>query len=128
MSGDPIRLDTHVVVWLHRLLPEQFSERALALIEDRQLVVSPIVELELTYLFEIGRITTPPSTVIDGLAQRIGLITSDVSTQAAVTAATALTWTRDPFDRLIVGDASAAACELLTKDRSIRDHYPLAAG
>lgn len=126
MSGTPIRLDTHVVVWLHQYLPDRLSALALELIEERDLVVSSIVELELTFLHEIGRLRTAPAAVLDGLAQRIGLTRSDVTTQAAVTAAAGLTWTRDPFDRLIVGDASAAACELLTKDRTILDRYPLA--
>jgi len=32
-------------------------------------------------------------------------------------------WTRDPFDRLIVGLAALAGSALLTKDRTIRKHY-----
>ncbi len=36
-------------------------------------------------------------------------------------------WMRDPFDRLIVAQASLAAAPLLTKDRTIREHYAKAA-
>ena len=45
---------------------------------------------------------------------------------AVVQAAASLSWTRDPFDRLIVGDALAANCPLLTKDDSIQANLPLA--
>jgi PIN domain nuclease of toxin-antitoxin system len=32
-------------------------------------------------------------------------------------------WTRDPFDRLIVGQAIARGAKLVTKDRLIRRHF-----
>lgn len=32
-------------------------------------------------------------------------------------------WTRDPFDRLIVANAKAAGAPLITKDERIRKHY-----
>jgi len=42
------------------------------------------------------------------------------------TEAAPLTWTRDPFDRLIVGDATGANSALLTKDSTILANCPLA--
>jgi len=36
------------------------------------------------------------------------------------------TWTRDPFDRLIVSQARLADVPLLTRDRTIHTHYPRA--
>lgn len=42
--------------------------------------------------------------------------------RSIVAAASGLTWTRDPFDRLIVGHAQADEATLLTADRSIRQH------
>jgi PIN domain nuclease of toxin-antitoxin system len=32
-------------------------------------------------------------------------------------------WTRDPFDRLIVANAKAAAAPLVTKDEMVRGNY-----
>jgi len=32
-------------------------------------------------------------------------------------------WTRDPFDRIIVGNAAAENAVLITKDNSILEHY-----
>ena len=126
MSGTPIRLDTHVVVWLYDGRTDQFSERSLQLIDQRLLTISPMVELELEYLHEVGRLTASPSAMVRDLETRIGLERSTETFAAVVAAASELSWTRDAFDRLIVADASAAACELLTKDRMIRQHYPLA--
>jgi len=37
--------------------------------------------------------------------------------------AVAQSWTRDPFDRLIVAQAAIRATALLTKDRVIRRRY-----
>ena len=33
-------------------------------------------------------------------------------------------WTRDTFDRLIVAQAKTRDASLLTKDRTILEHYP----
>jgi predicted nuclease of predicted toxin-antitoxin system len=33
-------------------------------------------------------------------------------------------WTRDPFDRIIVGQAALHQTMLVTKDRAMRKHYP----
>jgi PIN domain nuclease of toxin-antitoxin system len=126
MSGTQIRLDTHVVVWIHTFDSVRLSTRALELVEARDLIVSPAVALELTYLHEIGRIAAPGAVVLDELRKRVGLQVSAVSFDDVVSAASSLPWTRDPFDRLIAGDASAAACELLTRDRLMLEHFPLA--
>jgi hypothetical protein len=47
---------------------------------------------------------------------------SDVICQVA----TMLSWTRDPFDRLIWAQAVTAEATLVTKDQSIRRNLPLA--
>ena len=88
--------------------------------------MSPTVELELTWLFEIGRTTSPGPVVTADLRGRVGLQLSEQPLSAVVSAAAGLTWTRDPFDRLIAADAAAAACQLLTKDRTLRHHFDLA--
>ena len=36
---------------------------------------------------------------------------------------TALSWTRDPFDRLIVAQAAVRDARLITKDRVLRKRY-----
>jgi PIN domain nuclease of toxin-antitoxin system len=121
-----IRLDTHVVVWLYTGETEQLSTAAVAAIEQHQLVVSPMVQLELSYLHEIGRLTIGGADIIADLERRVGLRRSDLALEPLVDTAASLTWTRDPFDRLIVADALVAGAALITKDRSIHDHTTIA--
>ena len=117
-------LDTHILVWLYqdgavRLTPE--GVRAIEAAE--QLLISPMVELELTYLHEISRINCNAHTILDSLRRDIGLETCTQPFAAAIGAALPIEWTRDPFDRLIVAQASMAKTPLLTKDREIHRHY-----
>jgi PIN domain nuclease of toxin-antitoxin system len=121
-----IRLDTHVVVWLYAGEVERLSETARTLIESERPVISPMVQLELTYLHEAGRLTLGGADIVGDLRDRIGLAMSDQPLTAVVSAAAALTWTRDPFDRLIVGDALAASSPLITKDDTIHRNCELA--
>ena len=121
-----IRLDTHVVVWLYTGEIERFTPEGRALLESEQLTVSPIVQLELTFLNEIGRLKVGGADILGDLESRIRLYTVNQPLLAVVQSAASLSWTRDPFDRLIVGDALAANCPLLTKDDAIRSKVPLA--
>jgi PIN domain nuclease of toxin-antitoxin system len=121
-----IRLDTHVVVWLFTGETALLSADAIDAIEQHQLVISPMVQLELSFLHEIGRLTIGGADMIADLERRIGLRRSDLPLDAIVDTAATLTWTRDPFDRLIVADAVVAGGALVTKDRTIHDHTTIA--
>lgn len=96
------------------------------LVESEEPFVSPIVELELTYLYEVGRVTEPAAAPLAALRRSIDLRISDVSFTALVQAAVELSWTRDPFDRLIAAHAIVAGAPLITADHTILDHLPLA--
>jgi PIN domain nuclease of toxin-antitoxin system len=82
--------------------------------------------LELTYLYEVGRVSEPASAPLTALRRSIGLEVADGSLAEVVQAAVGLTWTRDPFDRLIAAHAIVAGSPLITADRAIRDNLPLA--
>ena len=86
-----------------------------------------MVALELDFLHEIGRLREPADRVLDHLEATLGLTLSPVPFASAVAAARGLRWTRDPFDRIIVGSALAEGAELATADETIRANYPLAA-
>ena len=47
-------LDTHVAVWLYEKDEERISRLARELIESSELLVSPMVLLEVEFLFETG--------------------------------------------------------------------------
>lgn len=121
------RLDTHVVAWLYAGMVDRLSEHAVAVIESSDLRISPMVELELTYLHEIGRLAVGGRPIVADLEERIGLRVSEQPFAAVVREAAALSWTRDPFDRLIAADAIVESAPLLTKDTALRTHVALAA-
>ena len=118
-----IYLDTHVAAWLFAGDDKRLSRPARLAIEAHDLLVSPAVVLELEYLYETGRTQTPGAAVIEDLGDRIGLRLCDLPFVDVTRAALAHRWTRDAFDRLIVGQASIRATPLLTKDRVIRRRY-----
>jgi PIN domain nuclease of toxin-antitoxin system len=90
------------------------------------ITASPIVELELTYLYEVGRVSEPASAPLSALRRTLGLQIADGSVAELVQAAANLSWTRDPFDRLISAHAIVTNSPLVTADETIRKHLPLA--
>lgn len=115
-----IHLDTHVVVWLYAAELRLLSKRTRALLDEEQAWVSPAVRLELSFLQEIGRLRVGGNEVLDELSATMGLRVDELPFDRVAREATDLPWTRDPFDRLIVGHARARGATLLTKDRTIR--------
>ena len=118
-----IHLDTHVVAWLFMGEIERFSRKGQTLLETESLAISPIVALELQYLYEINRISLSGATVLAVVRKDFGVAFATHSFQDIIFEAFSLDWTRDPFDRIIVAHASFDGAPLLTKDESIRQHY-----
>jgi PIN domain nuclease of toxin-antitoxin system len=111
-----ILLDTHALVWLlsgHR--------RARKLHERTRLYVSPVSLLELRILQEIGRVEVEG---VGKLEDDPRFSIDDPPSTALFEAAANLPWTRDPFDRLIVGHALMRGWRLATADVRIREHLP----
>ena len=121
-----ILLDTHLVVWLYAGLLDRIPSAVQARLNREQLALSPFVQLELAYLYEVARVTAPAQAVVDELTARLELTVADVSAAAVCTAALGLTWTLDPFDRLLAAHATATALPLVTKDETLRQHLRLA--
>ncbi len=119
-----IYLDTHVVVWLYQKSRNEFSSETLILIDEEELLISPMVELELEYLFEIDRINTRSQIILEYLKERIGLKICDKPFQVVIQKALSMKWTRDPFDRIITAQAAVDNSILVTKDKRIQKHYP----
>ncbi len=121
-----IYLDTHVIVWLYGGMKEKLSEKAAKLINEEFISISPIVELELQYLHEIGKITETHVKVITMLERDVGLTVITCNLLDLIKEASALTWTRDTFDRLITAQAILDKSNLLTKDQILLDQCDLA--
>lgn len=118
-----IYLDTHVVVWLYSGRTELFSKTALTAIEQNDLRISPIVELEIKYLHETDRISVKAETVMAELSETMGLRKCEMDFIKIVDRALRMSWTRDPFDRIITAQASIGNARLLTKDRTLLSQY-----
>jgi PIN domain nuclease of toxin-antitoxin system len=121
-----IYLDTHVVAWLFSGLTDRFSKTAQRLVNDNEVFISPVVRLELQYLYELQRVVEAPDIIVADLASRVGLQVCSKPLNRIVTEALAYTWTRDPFDSLITAHASLDDDILVTKDGNILRNYTYA--
>lgn len=121
-----IFLDTHVFVWLYAGLREKFSDKTMELLNNNDLKISPMVMLETQYLYEIKRIQVPARQIYEDLHLRLGVTVANDDFSMVVQNALDFSWTRDPFDRLIVAQAMALSASLLTADNNILENYSLA--
>lgn len=121
-------LDTHVLVWLLENDLKQLSQAAMSAIDSAaDLRISPMVLLELEYLFEIERTYLNSADVRLIIEHDLNIRVCDVPFLRITEAALNEKWTRDPFDRLIVAHAKANGyAPLITADAKIRAQYPAA--
>ena len=113
-------LDTHVAAWLFAGDVTRLSAAARGAIEEDDLLVSPAVVLELQYLYETKRVADSAELVVEDLRHRLSVRVCDLPFPDVARRALALSWTRDPFDRLIVAQAALRDAKLVTKDRALR--------
>lgn len=116
-------LDTHVVIWLFGGERHRLSSAATEQIRNEELLVSPAVVLELQLLHEMKRLRAVAVKVIERLSSEIGLAVCRLPFTSVLEHAVEQSWTRDPFDRLIVAQASANDAALVSKDGEIRGNY-----
>ncbi|MEI6438294.1 MAG: PIN domain-containing protein [Candidatus Omnitrophota bacterium] len=120
---ETLYLDTHAAVWLYAGEVDRFPARARRRLEASSLVISPMVLLEIQFLREAGKVDIKPERFLREMKQDLDLALCQAAFTDIALAAVVLSWTRDPFDRLIVAQASAAEAPLLTRDKSILEHY-----
>lgn len=119
-----VYLDTQIVLWLAAARIKKITKDASRAIESSDLIISPIVLVELQYLFEIGRVVKPPLAILDQLKTLLGLKLSEHPFPQVAHAAVFETWTRDPFDRIVVAQArSDGYRELISSDLAIQQNY-----
>ena len=82
-----------------------------------------MVTLELQVLHEIGRVAVTAQAIVSDLGRRLRLRTCDRAFPKVLEHVISQSVTRDPFDRLIVGQAAVGSNILITKDILIRKNY-----
>ena len=114
-----ILLDTNALIWL-----EQGRERTRRLASgEKRLYLSPAALLELQFLLEAGKIRLRGASV-SSLVTRGPWLLDDQPAAAWFDAALDLSWTRDPFDRLLVAHAKLRGWRLATGDAALIERLP----
>lgn len=114
-----ILLDTTALIWL-----EQGNRRARKLSTGhRRVYISPASVLELQFLLEAGRIRLRAEGVSDVIARGNWLL-DDPPAAEWFESALDLTWTRDPFDRLLAAHAIFRDWRLASADVSLLAQLP----
>ena len=116
-------LDTHIAIWLYAGLSGKLSKIAKQAIDTHEVVISPMVKLEIQYLYEIGRITVKPDTIIRSLSRSIGLKVSETPLDQIIEEALKINWTRDVFDRLLSAEANLVGAGFITADDTIKTNF-----
>ena len=116
-------LDTHAAM---RIADgrARIGRDAARLIQKAELLVSPMVLVELEYLYEIGRIKLPAKDILRKLEHELSVEVCDLPFADVASAALDEKWTRDVFDRMIVAQAKVnGLAPLISSDEAIAEHY-----
>jgi len=118
-----IFIDTNVIVRLYNGDLDLLSASAKKIINNNDVFISPMVIMELEYLFEIQKVKDNAKNVIDYLTEKINLQLDECGFTELIEYALHETWTRDPFDRIIVAHAKMRNASLVSADREIKKRY-----
>lgn len=123
ISHNDVYLDTHAVVWLYTGQLDKFSKNTLDILENNNLLISPMVKLELHYLYQKKRITNTAEQIVNTLQNHIDLNICQKNWLNIINVAIACDFTRDAFDRLIVAHAMLDNSILISKDENLTKYY-----
>lgn len=116
-----VLLDTHFLLWIvlgsGRLNEFPWLERY------RPWGISPVSLLEIQFLAEIGRLEARQPELTRAVAADPRFVLDEVPLVPLVQKALPLSWTRDPFDRLLVAHSEARRVSLCSTDRRIRTEH-----
>ena len=112
-------LDTNALIWM---LTGHARARPLARLP--RLYISPASLLEIQLLIDIGRGRLVAGRSLSDIVRDRRWLQDEPPSGDWFLAATDLTWTRDPFDRLIVAHARVRGWKLATGDTVLAEHLP----
>lgn len=111
-----ILLDTHALIWI-----AQGHRRVREIARLPRLVISPATILELQFLQEAGRLRLAAGRSPADLAHDPRWKLDEPPAGDWFAAACEISWTRDPFDRLLTAHARVRRCKLATADQILLD-------
>jgi PIN domain nuclease of toxin-antitoxin system len=113
-------LDTHLVLWWMEGEVSKISERALAALgsEGMEPVVSAVTVWEVAIKRSLGKVKARAGMLT--AIERAGVELLPVTARHADLVASLPLHHRDPFDRLLVAQATAENIPLVTNDESLR--------
>jgi PIN domain nuclease of toxin-antitoxin system len=118
-------LDTNVVIRVAAGHLRAVGREASRLMAKADLLISPMVLLELEYLYEIKRLVLPARDILRKMESEAAVRICDLAFVDVATAALDEKWTRDAFDRMIVAQAKVnGLAPLISSDEQIAQHYP----
>ncbi len=119
-------LDTHFLIWL--VLRSRRLSKFRWLEKYRPWGVSPVSFLEIQYLAEVGRLEVRNPEFTETVLGDRRFIVDEVPFLPLIRQALGLSWTRDPFDRLLAAHSTIRRVPLCTTDQAIRGHHSLLVG
>lgn len=116
-----VLLDTHFLIWT--LLGSKRLARFPWLGDLQPWGISPVSLLEIQFLAEVGRLEADTAQLLQLLNGDRRFVIDEPPLLALSQRALDLSWTRDPFDRLLVAHSSLRRAPLATLDERIRKHH-----
>lgn len=117
MVYNKVLLDTHILLWI---LTESDSLKKVEWFKrPLHWIISPISLLEIKFLQECGKIKLEFDGLIAHLNEDIRFEIDNPSIEELCFKAFSITWTRDPFDRLLVAHSIVRAMPFGTLDKVI---------
>ncbi|MGI8758509.1 MAG: type II toxin-antitoxin system VapC family toxin [Acidimicrobiales bacterium] len=117
-------LDTHVWLWLQHA-PERLGD-ALELVEDpaNDLLFSAASSWEIAIKWALGKLVLPepPASYVPDRVRSSGVVPLAVEHIHALAVGALPSHHRDPFDRLLVGQAVTEGATLVTADPAFRPY------
>ena len=120
-------LDTHTLIWW-TLTPERLSQLVLSLLGDRNndLILSVVSVWEMQIKLQLGKLklNMPLPNLIDSQQQTNGLQILPIELVHVLALKTLPNHHRDPFDRLLIAQATVEQLPILSVDSAF-DGYPI---
>jgi PIN domain nuclease of toxin-antitoxin system len=114
-------LDTHTVLWWFSDDPRLAIAARTAIADlSNQLVVSAAVGYEIAYKQNLRRLPPLPEILSNRLREGVGIL--PISLDHALAAAALPGPHRDPWDRIMIAQALAEHCPMVTIDRVFSDY------